>query len=119
MLNCDVDPASGVIELTVDGAITAADYEKVVAVLEIELARRDKLRVVEIIRAIGHIDAAVWWRDVRWAFGHMTKLGRCAVVTDKGWVGSITRAVSALMPAEIRVFPMTALDEARAWVRAA
>lgn len=117
MLSCDVDSASGVVELTVDGAITRAEYEKVVAVLEAELARHDKLRVIETIRAIGHIDAAVWWQDVRWAFGHIGKMGRCAVVTDKGWVGSITRAIGALMPAEIRVFPLTALDEARAWVR--
>ncbi len=117
MLGCEVDSASGVVELTVDGAITRADYEKVVAVLEAALTRHDKLRVIETIRAIGHIDAAVWWQDVRWAFGHMNKFGRCAVVTDQGWVGSITRAVAALMPAEIRVFPLAGLDEARAWVR--
>jgi hypothetical protein len=117
MLSCEVDSASGVVELTVDGAITRADYEKVVAVFEAELARHYKLRVVETIRAIGHIDAAVWWQDVRWAFGHIGKFGHCAVVTDKGWVRSITRAVAALMPAEIRVFPLAALDEARAWVR--
>jgi hypothetical protein len=117
MLSCETDPATGVIEIAVDGAITKEDYAKVVATLEAELAKRDKLRVVEIVRAIGHIDAAVWWQDVRWAFGHMSKFGRCAVVTDKGWVGSITRAVAALMPAEIRVFPLAGLDEARMWVR--
>ncbi|MES2043557.1 MAG: STAS/SEC14 domain-containing protein [Pseudomonadota bacterium] len=117
MLGCEVDSASGVVELTVDGAITRADYEKVVAVLEAALARHDKLRVIETIRAVGHIDAAIWWQDVRWAFGHMNKFGRCAVVTDQGWVGSITRAVGALMPAEIRVFPLAGLDEGRAWVR--
>lgn len=117
MLNCELDAASGVIEIAIDGAITAADYERVVAMLEGELGRRDKLRVVEIIHAVGHIDAAVWWRDVRWAFSHIGKFGRCAVVTDKGWVGSISRAVAALMPAEIRVFPLAGLNEARAWVR--
>ena len=117
MLSCYLDSADGVVEITVDGAITREDYARVVAVLETELARRDKLRVVETIRAIGHIDAAVWWRDVRWAFSHMDKFGRCAVVTDKGWVGTITRAVAALMPAKIRVFPPAAPDEARAWVR--
>lgn len=117
MLSCETDPVTGVIEITVDGAITKDDYARVVAALEAELAKRDKLRVVETVLAIGHIDAAVWWQDVRWAFGHMSKFGRCAVVTDKGWVGSITRAVAALMPAEIRVFSLAGLDEARAWVR--
>ena len=117
MLTCETDPASGVIEITVDGAITGEDYQRVVNLLEAELAKRDKLRVVEIVRAIGPIDAALWWRDVRWTLGHINKFGRCAVVTDKGWVGSITRAVAALMPAEIRVFSLAGLDAARGWVR--
>lgn len=117
MLSCDTDPATGVIEITIDGAVTRAEYDKVVVAIEAELARGDKVRVIETIRAIGHIDASLWWQDVRWAFGHIGKFGRCAVVTDKGWVGSITRAVGALMPAEIRVFPLAGIDEARAWVR--
>lgn len=118
MLTCETDPATNVVEITVDGAITRADYDMVVAALEAVLAKGDTLRVVETILSIGHIDASVWWKDIRWAFGHMGKIGRCAVVTDKGWVGSITRAVGALMPAEIRVFQLADLDAARAWVRA-
>lgn len=47
------------------------------------------------------------------------EIGRCAVVTDHGWVGSITRGVAALMPSEIRAFPIAEAESARAWVREA
>ena len=49
----------------------------------------------------------------------MITLTRCAVVTDKGWIGPITRAVGALVSAEIRVFPLAGIEEARDWVRGA
>jgi hypothetical protein len=39
------------------------------------------------------------------------------VVTDKGWIGPVTRAAGALIPAEVRVFPLADIEGARAWVR--
>ncbi|MDQ2878328.1 MAG: STAS/SEC14 domain-containing protein [Pseudomonadota bacterium] len=116
MLGHTTDPETGVIEITVDGAMTRADYDAVVAAIESAMTRHGKVRMVEIIRSVGHIDSSIWWRDVKWGFTHMGSIGRCAVVTDKGWIGSITRAVGALMPAEIRVFPLADLEEARGWV---
>lgn len=40
-----------------------------------------------------------------------------AVVTDKGWLGAISRAAGAVLPAEIRVFHLAEVEEARGWVR--
>jgi hypothetical protein len=107
----------GVIEIVVDGAITKADYESVVATLEREIAAQGKLRLVEVIDHVGPIDPAVWWRDVKWVFGHLDAVARAAVVTDSGWIGPITRAAGALMPAEIRVFRRAEADAAREWAR--
>ena len=117
MLTQQTDPASGVIEITVDGAISKEEYQATVAAIQAAIDAHGKVRVIEVIRSLGWIDPGVWWEDVRWVFGHLNGIGRCAVVTDKGWVGSITRAVSALMPTEIRVFGLGELDAARAWVR--
>lgn len=116
MLMQQTDPLTGVVEITVDGPMTRTDYDAVVAALEAAIAAHGKVRVVEVIRAIGPVDSSIWWQDVKWGFAHLKHIGRCAVVTDKGWLGSITRAVSAVMPAEIRVFSLAELDAARAWV---
>lgn len=116
MMSCETDPVTGVVDIVVDGALTRADYDAVVAALDAAIAAHGKLRVVETIKSIGHIDPSIWWQDIRWAFTNFGKIGRCAVVTDYGWVGSITRAIAAVMPSEIRVFPLAEGASARAWV---
>jgi hypothetical protein len=116
MLTQQTDPATGVIEITVDGAISKDEYHTAVTAIQAAIDAHGNVRVIEVIKSLGWVDPAVWWQDVRWVFTHLNGIGRCAVVTDKGWVGSITRAVSALMPTEIRVFALGELDEARRWV---
>lgn len=117
MITCLTDPANGVVELTVEGRIARPDYDRVVAEIDGAIVRSGKLRLIEVIRDVGAIDSSIWWQDIKWAYRHMKDVARCAVVTDKGWIGSITRAVAALIPAEIRVFPTAELETARAWVR--
>lgn len=117
MLNWTVDDAAGVVELIVDGAVTRAEYEKLLPVLDGVIARHGKLRVVETVRQIGPIDWTLWWEDLKWAVQNRNSLARCAVVTDHGWIGPITRAAAALFSGEMRVFRETEVDTARAWVR--
>jgi hypothetical protein len=117
MLSYTVDEDAGLVDLTVDGAITKEDYSKVRDAVDGVIARYGKVRVVETIRTLGPIDAAIWWQDMSWAFSNLSKVSRAAVVTDNGWIGPVTRAVGALLPSEIRVFPLLEVAAARAWVR--
>ncbi|MGN6821083.1 MAG: STAS/SEC14 domain-containing protein [Sphingomonas sp.] len=119
MLSYTVDEAAGVIDLLVDGEITRADYETLIPVLEAQIARHGKLRVVETVRKLGPIDPSLWWEDLKWVVRHRGVVGRAAVVTDHGWIGPITRAAGALFSGEMRVFPESQGDAARAWVREA
>src|SRR3546814_3921922 len=48
------------------------------------------------------VDPSIWWKDTIWGLTRIRDFGRCAVVTDKGWVGPFARAIGALMPAEVR-----------------
>lgn len=117
MIEFVTDSQAGVIEFTVDGRITREEYDAVAAEMEREITAHGKVNVVEIIRGFEGMEPVVWWRDIRWGFGHLTKFARAAVVTDSGWIGPVTKAVGALMPVDIRVFPMADVDAARAWVR--
>ncbi|HVI97615.1 MAG TPA: STAS/SEC14 domain-containing protein [Sphingomonas sp.] len=117
MIDYLTDPTHGVVEFTVDGPITKQDYDRIVAEIDGAIDRFGKLRLIEVIKDVGAIDSAVWWADIKWAATHLKHVARCAVVTDKGWIGAITRAVGAVLPAEIRVFHLAEIDEARAWVR--
>jgi hypothetical protein len=117
MLSYTADDSIGLIDIVVDGAITREDYEKLVPMLDAQIARHGKLRVVETVRRIGPIDWSLWWLDLKWVSDNRNKLARCAVVTDHGWIGPITRAASALFSGEMRVFKESEVAEARAWVR--
>ena len=117
MLSWTVDEEAGVIDLTVDGEITRAEYGKVIPVIEELIARHGRLRAVETVRKVGPIDWSLWWQDLKWVATHRDVIARSAVITDHGWVGPITRAAAGLFSGEMRVFPEAEADKARAWVR--
>lgn len=117
MITCLTDPTDGVVELTVAGSVARADYDRVVAEMDGAIAAFGKLRLIETIEEIGAIDSSIWWQDIKWGWHHLKDIARCAVVTDSGWIGPVTRAAGALLPAEVRVFPLADIDGARAWVR--
>ncbi|WP_298673441.1 STAS/SEC14 domain-containing protein [uncultured Sphingomonas sp.] len=109
----------GLVELVVDGAITRADFDNVVTVLEGAFARHGKVNVVEVVRKFGGITPHLWWQDVKWSFGHLDRFGRCAMVTDSGWIGPVARVMAAMLPIELKTFGMGEMDAARAWARGA
>jgi hypothetical protein len=117
MLEYLTDPTDGVVEFTVDGPVTKEDYDRVIAEVDGAIERFGKLRLVEIVKDIGAIDSSIWWSDLKWAAQHMKDIARCAVVTDKGWLGAISRAAGAVLAAEVRVFALAEVEDARAWVR--
>jgi len=117
MLSWTIDEDSGVIDIMVDGEITRADYEKLVPILDAQIEKRGKLKVVETVRKVGPIDWSLWWLDLKWVMDNRNKLARCAVVTDHGWIGPVTRAAAALFSGEMRVFTEAEGGKARSWVR--
>ncbi|MCL2714202.1 MAG: STAS/SEC14 domain-containing protein [Alphaproteobacteria bacterium] len=111
------DLAEGYMEVTVDGDIGVEDFENAVRAIDEVLARHDRLNVVEVVRRVGTIPPKLWFRDLRYVLSRLKRFGRCAVVTDKGWIGPVGKIFSALTSVEIRTFPLSELEPARAWVR--
>lgn len=107
----------GLVELVVDGDVTRADFDGVVTTLEAEFTKRSKVPVVEVVHKIGKLAPHLWWKDVKWSFGHLDRFGRCAMVAKPGWVGPVARAMATLLPIELRTFKISELDAARAWAR--
>ena len=118
MLTHKVDESSGIVELHVDGPVERVDYDAAITAIDAMIERHGTVKVLEVLKDFGWIDPSIWWKDTVWGLTHLRDFGRCAVVTDKGWVGPFARAIGALMPAEVRVFPLAAEDEARAWLMA-
>lgn len=117
MLKVEPDAAAGFLEITVDGTISRDEYEAIVTVVDELLKNHDKLNVVEVVRELGWIEPEVWWKDILFHLSHRNFLHRVAVVSDRGWVGPVTRLFAPLYPAAIRTFGEAELDEARRWAR--
>ena len=102
MLTLEHVPGTDIIELTIDGAFTRADFD----------------RVVEIIRGIGTIEPSALWADLKWEPRHIRCFSRVAVVADKRWVSWMVGALGVFLPMKLRCFHHDELDEARAWIPA-
>lgn len=117
MLTVRTDEGCGLIEIEVDGRIDLADFDAAVTAIDRLLEHHHQLLAVEIIRSFGGADPAVWWRDLTWGVTHIHKFARAAVVTDSQWMGPIARVVAAIVPSEVRTFPLAEVEAARRWVR--
>ena len=119
MMSFQTDDQAGVIEFTVDGGITRAEYDQAVEAMEAEIAKHGRISALAEIRSFTGMELSAWWKDVSWGVTHMNKVRRAAIVTDSGWIEAATRAGSMVMPAEVKVFPLGELAAARAWIREA
>ncbi len=118
MLDIAMDAEAGFLELTVDGAISDADYQQAVDAVTLLLARHQKINVVEVVKEIGWVDPGVWFKDLAFHLTHHNFMRRAAIVTDKGWVGPLINLAAPLYPATIRNFRLAEIEAARQWVRA-
>lgn len=117
MLSHSVDEASGVVEIVIDGPVERADYDAAITAIDAMIERHGTVKVLEILKSFGWVDPSIWWKDTVWGLTHLRDFGRCAVVSDSGWVGPFARAIGALIPAEVRVFPLHEAAAAREWLK--
>ncbi|ABV91794.1 hypothetical protein Dshi_0045 [Dinoroseobacter shibae DFL 12 = DSM 16493] len=110
------DSQARVVELTVSGKITHAEFEEVVPKLEAELAR-GPLSLVEVIDSFEGFDARTLWDGLKFDLAHWSEFRRVAVVSDLTWFSPFTRLADRLTHLQIREFKRDQLEEARAWAR--
>jgi hypothetical protein len=99
------------------GKVTDDDYEKVLtpAVKE-KLAAHGKIRYIYVL---GH-EFEGWtlggmWEDAKLGGSDLRAWEKVAVVTDKDWVRHAVNAFGWMIPGDVRVFEVAALEEAKDW----
>lgn len=108
----------GVLGLEAKGQVTGEDYERVVMpAVERARAEHERIRLLYVLgAAFERFSAAAMWDDARVGMRHPLSWERIAMVTDHDAYRSLTKGVGFLMPAEVRVFKLSELDEAKAWL---
>jgi SpoIIAA-like len=112
------DFPENVVGFACRGHVTRVDYENVlVPAVEKAFKEREKVRLYYEIRDdFEGIDPSAVWTDFKTGVEHWLSWERIAVVTDVEWIRSTMWAFSFLMPAQMKVFPLSKANEARDWI---
>jgi len=119
MITYQEEPGTNLIEITVDGKVSRAEFDEIAANLEAAIARHGKVRLLEDIRDFRGMDPAAFWDDVKFSLRHMNDVSRAAIVTDERWIEWLVRVVGPALKAEVRTFTPAEADAARAWLMGA
>jgi hypothetical protein len=109
-------PGTNMLELTIDGAISAPEFDALIARLEAAIARHGKIRVLELVRSLGGIPPSKWWDDLKFGYRHMRDIERAAIVADPKWIEIFANLINPFFSAEVRYFKTAEIDKARLWL---
>jgi hypothetical protein len=110
---------SDVVALRVRGIVTSQDYrDMLVPLVDAKLEEHDRLKFLVVVDDdfISYSPEAAW-DDARFGFSHWADFSRIAVVTDIGWIRTATRLFAPLMPAELHIFALDELEDAKSWIK--
>lgn len=116
MIEYKEDPQAGLAEIVVQGKVTSEDFDRIAPQLESFIKKQGSVKLLEEIRDFKGFELAVLGKGTKFDFKHLKDFSRCAVVTDKGWIGPFARIAGAFVSCEIRVFKSPEIDEARDWL---
>lgn len=105
------------VEIELDGAVHRDEFERIAGRLERAIVRHRKLRLLEVIRSFGGIGPGTLLDDIRFSLRHLGAFSRVAVATDLAWLKPLIGVAGALTPAEVRLFALGEIEDARAWLR--
>ena len=107
----------GVLGFRAVGTVEASDYETVLdPALDAAVARGDKVNLVFVLGDdFERYSLGALWQDARLEGKPAHVWGRIALVTDHSVIGEIIHGISFVFPCELRIFAVSALDDAIAW----
>ena len=112
----EITTDNGIIEITVDDEHIDQDkYDNILEEFRSQIEQHGKIKVIEVVEQFPDFDPALLWDDLKFSYENMDNITHCAVVSEKGWVGSYARMIGLLVRCDIRVFDD--LDVAREWIR--
>jgi len=119
MLTVKPQTDTNVLEFTLDGSMSRAEFDQLTAKAEDMIETYGKIRVIEIIKGIGKIAPSTIWADLKWEPTHLKHFSHVAVVADQRWIEWMVAPFRIFINAEIKVFHLNELEEARDWINTA
>lgn len=112
------DMPEGVVGLKVSGHVSGDDLRGFRATMDDALAA-DEIRIVEVITDYSGFGPGGLAEDLKLGFGallhHHSAFRRIAVVSDIEWVKHAMHAFAWMVPGDLKMFELDALDAAKEW----
>ncbi len=105
-----------VIEMEVEGEVTAEDYEVLEEAIKDKLKETDQVNILCRVKELSKITAQAILEDFKLGVKHYKNIGKIAVVSSEDWTEWITK-LSAILPVESKHFDTEEIDEAWSWVK--
>lgn len=119
----DIVPIDGlprdVIAVRMAGIITSQDYtDTLMPMVSAAAAEHDKVKLLVLLdQYFDGYSAGAMWDDMRLGFSHLNTFSKVAIVTEEEWIRKGAKLFGALMPAEVMVFDLEDLEDAKSWIR--
>jgi len=104
---------TNIIEFTLDGCMTHEEFDKIAEKMLIVLRQHEKIRLIEVIKD----EPSVMWRDMKKVPKHLKNFSHIAVVADQKWIEWISRITKPVVCAELRIFKLDEIENAREWIK--
>src|SRR5271166_2947978 len=106
-------PSDKVLAFKMSGKLHDDDYKKFVPLIDAELAKQGKVRLLAVFEDFHGWDLHAIWDDIKFATTHCTKIERIALVGDKKWEAWMAKVCKPFTMAKLRYFDVSEIDAAR------
>lgn len=134
MISVNRMAATNIVEMEIDGGVTAAEFDDILAQLNEAIKQHGTIRVLEIVHSIDEhgtirllkyvrsiqfppIPMSRLWDDLKFAHEHLGDITHIAGVTDIPGTDAIVGLMNPMFKAELKHFKSSELEAAREWLR--
>jgi hypothetical protein len=117
MIECREIANTDIVELIIDGRVTAEEYHAVAEKLLPMLEKHRQIRVLKEVRSFTGMDLGIFKEKLLAAWlTHLKDVVAVAVVCDELWMEQLTNFLKPIYPYPVRCFKLAQVEEARAWL---
>ncbi|MCC9657758.1 SpoIIAA family protein [Rhodopirellula halodulae] len=106
-----------IIELILSGKLTAEAYEHFVPVVDAQIERWGKVRMMVVLQDFHGWDAGALWADTKFAVKHFHDLEKLALVGESKWEAGMATFCKPFTKATVKYFDHTDIEDARTWIQ--
>jgi hypothetical protein len=105
-----------VLEVTMTGKLTRADFQHFIPETNRLIKRHGKIRTLALMHDFHGWEAGALWEELKWDFKHFKDIERIALVGEQKWQATLSKLCPPFTTAEVRYFDHRDLNQARRWI---